>query len=162
KSEFYITASRLLRAFASLFIATAASTPLQAQVRGGRAAVVLTEHDSIRNLTFPNPPAIDLPDLYRSYNAYLQISYDLVRRAFRYDREDISRARINENLAAKFSLRAEIENPFTAKPITMRGFLKWTLNEVRPLAEALNLWNDLNPLVEMSEGGPNTAEKFRT
>ncbi len=270
KSEFYITASRLLRAFASLFIATAASTPLQAQVRGGRAIVALTEHDSIRNLTFPNPPAIDLPDLYRSYNDYLQISYDLVRRgvrfgnnnwtpvrarsfadpveriisttsdelthlytrglfavgqatppeemalqiekqnlmarinlpmgrvevrvddgghsldidianltlkhllllriysdpqfarAFRYDREDISRARINENLAAKFSLRAEIENPFTAKPIFMRDFLKWTLNEVKPLAEALNLWNDLMPLVEMSEGGHNTAEKFRT
>jgi len=270
KSEFYITATRLLRAFASLFIATAASTPLQAQVRGGRAAVVLTEHDSIRNLTFPNPPAIDLPDLYRSYNDYLQISYDLVRRgvrfgnnnwtpvrarsfadpveriisttsdelthlytrglfavgqatppeemalqiekqnlmarinlpmgrvevrvddgghsldidianltlkhllllriysdpqfarAFRYDREDISRARVNENLAAKFSLRAEIENPFTAKPITMREFLKWTLNEVKPLAEALNLWKDLTPLVEMSAGGHNTAEKFRT
>jgi len=269
KSEFYITATRLLRAFASLFIATAASTPLQAQVRGGRAIVALTEHDSIRNLTFPNPPAIDLPDLYRSYNDYLQISYDLVRRgvrfgnnnwtpvrarsfadpveriisttsdelthlytrglfavgqatppeemalqiekqnlmarinlpmgrvevrvddgghsldidianltlkhllllriysdpqfarAFRYDREDISRARVNENLAAKFSLRAEIENPFTAKPISMRDFLKWTLNEVKPLAEALNLWNDLAPLVEMSEGGRNTAENLR-
>jgi len=84
KSEFYITATRLLRAFASLFIATAASTPLQAQVRGGRAIVALTEHDSIRNLTFPNPPAIDLPDLYRSYNDYLQISYDLVRRGVRF------------------------------------------------------------------------------
>lgn len=269
KSEFYITATRLLRAFASLFVATAASTPMQAQVRDGRAVVVLTEHDSIRNLTFPNPRELDLPDLYRSYNDYLQNSYDLVRRgvrfgnnnwtpvrarsfaepverlisttsdelthlytrglfaagqatppeemalqiekqnlmarinlpmgrvevrvddgghsldidianltlkhllllriysdpqfarAFRYDREDISRARVNENLAAKFSLRAEIENPFTAKPIAMRGFLKWTLNEVKPLAEALNLWNDLNPLVEMSEGGRNTAEIFR-
>jgi succinyl-diaminopimelate desuccinylase len=269
KSEFYITAARLFRAFASLFIATAASTPLQAQVRDGRAAVVITEHDSIRNLTFPNPPAIDLPDLYRSYNDYLQLSYDLVRRGvrfgnnnwtpirarsfaepverlisttsdeltalytrglfavgqatpademalqiekqnlmarinlpmgrvevrvddgghsldldianltlknllllriysdpqyargFRYDREDISRARVNENLAAKLGLRAEIENPLTAKPIGMREFLKWTLNEVRPLAEALNLWDDLNPLVEMSEGARNTAEKIR-
>jgi|CXWL01.1.fsa_nt_gi succinyl-diaminopimelate desuccinylase len=269
KSEFYITASRLLRAFSSLFIATAASTPMQAQVKDGRAAVILTEYDSIRNLTFPNPRELDLPDLYRSYDDYLQISYDLVRRgvrfgnnnwtpvrarsfaepverlisttsdelthlytrglfavgqatppeemalqiekqnlmarinlpmgrvevrvddgghtldidianltlkhllllriysdpqfarAFRYDREDIVRARNNENLAAKFSLRAEIENPFTAKPIAMRDFLKWTLNEVKPLAEALNLWNDLTPLVEMSEGGRNTAEKFR-
>ena len=35
KSEFYITATRLLRAFASLFIATSASTPLQAQVDDG-------------------------------------------------------------------------------------------------------------------------------
>ncbi|RPJ24172.1 MAG: M20/M25/M40 family metallo-hydrolase [Chloroflexi bacterium] len=269
KSEFYITATRLLRAFASLFIATGASTPLQAQVRGGRAVVVLTEHDSIRNLTFPNPPSIDLPDLYRSYNDYLQISYDLVRRgvrfgnnnwtpirarsfadpveriisttsdqlaslyarglfavgeatppeemalqiekqnlmarinlpmgrveirtdegghsldldianltlkhllllriysdprfarSFRYDREDISRARANESLAAKQGLRAEIENPLTGKPISIRAFLKWTLNEVKPLAESLNLWNDLAPLTEMSEGGRNTAEKLR-
>lgn len=269
KSEFYITATRLLRAFASLFIATAASTPMQAQVRDGRAVVVLTEHDSIRNLTFPNPRELDLPDLYRSYNDYLQNSYDLVRRGvrfgnnnwtpvrarsfaepverlisttsdelthlytrglfavgqatppeemalqiekqnlmarinlpmgrvevrvddgghsldidianltlkhllllriysdpqfargFRYDREDISRARVNENLAAKFSIRAEIENPLTGKPISMRDFLKWTLNEVRPLAEALNMWDDLNPLVEISAGGRNTAEKFR-
>jgi succinyl-diaminopimelate desuccinylase len=269
KSEFYITAARLLRAFASLFIATAASTPMQAQVRDGRAVVTLTGHDSIRNLTFPNPREIDLPDLYRSYNDYLQISYDLVRRGvrfgnnnwtpvrarsfadpveriisttsdelthlytrglfavgqatpaeemalqiekqnlmarinlpmgrvevrvddgghsldidianltlkhllllriysdpqfargFRYDREDISRARVNENLAAKFSMRAEIENPLTGKPVGMRDFLKWTLNEVKPLAMALNLWNDLTPLVEISEGGRNTAEKFR-
>src|SRR6266508_1573269 len=269
KSEFYITASRLLRAFASLFIATSASTPMRAEVRAGRAVVALTEFDSVRNLTFPNPSAIDRPDLYRSYNDYLQISYDLVRRGvrfgnnnwtpirarsfaepveriisttsdqlaslyarglfaageetppeemalqiekqnlmarinlpmgrveirtdegghaldldianltlkhllllriyadakfargFRYDREDIGRARANENLAAKHGLRAEIENPLTGKPIFMRAFLKWTLNEVKPLAEALNLWNDLNPLVEMSEGGRNTAEKIR-
>ena len=31
KSEFYITATRLMRAFVALFIATAASTPLQAE-----------------------------------------------------------------------------------------------------------------------------------
>lgn len=269
KSEFYITATRLLRAFSSLFIATAASTPMQAQVKDGRAVVILTENDSVRNLTFPNPREVDLPDLYRSYNDYLQISYDLVRRgvrfgnnnwtpvrarsfaepverlisttsdelthlyarglfsvgeatppeemalqiekqnlmarinlpmgrvevrvddgghsldidvanltlkhllllrlysdlefgrAFRYDSEDIQRARKNENLAAKKSLGAEIENPFTGKPIAMRDFLKWTLNEVKPLAQALNLWEDLTPLVEMSEGGKNTAEKFR-
>ena len=269
KSEFYITASRLLRAFAALFIATTASTPMQAQVRGGRAVVALTDFDSVRNLTFPNPPAIDLPDLYRSYDDYLQISYDLVRRGvrfgnnnwtpirarsfaepveriisttsdqlvslyarglfaagvatppeemalqiekqnlmarinlpmgrveirtdegghtldldianltlkhllllriysdptfargFRYDREDISRARANEQLAAQQGLRAEIENPLTGKPISVRAFLKWTIGEVKPLAEALNFWNDLNPLVELAEGGRNTAEKLR-
>ena len=269
KSEFYITATRLLRAFASLFIATGASTPMQAQVRNGRAVVALTEFDSIRNLTFPNPSAIDLPDLYRSYNDYLQTSYDLVRRgvrfgnnnwtpirarsfaepveriisttsdqlaslyarglfaagegtppdemaqqiekqnlmarinlpmgrvevrvdegghsldldianltfkhllmlriysdskfarSFRYDREDISRARANESLAAKYGLRAEIENPLTGKPISVRGFLKWSINEVKPLAQALNMWEDLTPLVEMAEGGRNTADKIR-
>jgi succinyl-diaminopimelate desuccinylase len=270
KSEFYITASRLLRAFASLFIATSASTPMQAEVRAGRAMVALTEFDSIRNLTFPNPPGIDLPHLYRSYNDYLEISNDLVRRGvrfgnnnwtpvrarsfaepveriisttsdqlaslyarglfaagqptppeemalqiekqnlmarinlpmgrvevrtdegghsldldianltlkhllllhiysvptfargFRYDREDITRARLNETLAAKHGLRAEIENPLTGKPISLRAFLKWTLAEIKPLAEALNLWNDLNPLVEISEGGRNTAERMRS
>ncbi|HEY2981030.1 MAG TPA: M20/M25/M40 family metallo-hydrolase [Anaerolineales bacterium] len=269
KSEFYITATRLLRAFASLFIATAASTPLQARVRDGRAEVVLTAHDSIRNLTFPNPPELDLPDLYRSYKDYLQLSYDLVRRGvrfgnnnwtpvrarsfaepverlisttsdellslytrglyavghaapaedmaqqiekqnlmarinlpmgrvevrvddgghplavdianltlkhllllriysdpefargFRYDREDIGRARANENLAARDGLRAQIENPLTAKPIGLREFLGWTLGEIRPLAEALDMWDDLAPLVEMSTGAPNTAEKMR-
>jgi len=270
KSEFYITSARLLRAFASLFIATSASTPLQAQVRGGRAVVVITENDSVRNLTFPNPIEVDMPDLYRSYNDYLQISYDLVRRgvrfgnnnwtptrarsfaepverlisttsdqlsdlytrglysigeetpaeemarqiekqnlmarinlpmgrvevrtddggnpldvdianltlknllllrfyadpkfarSFRYDREDIPRARANERLAAQHGLRAGIENPFTAKPVKMREFLKWTLKELRPLAEALGQWDDLTPLVEMSEGGHNTAERIRS
>ncbi len=269
KSEFYITATRLLRAFASLFIATSASTPLQAQVRGGRAVVVLTEYDSVRNLTFPNPSEIDLPELYRSYKDYRNVSYDLVQRgvrfgnnnwtpvrarsfaepverlisttgdqlkdlytrglysigestpaeemarqiekqnqmarinlpmgrveirtddgghplevdvanmtlkhlllirfyadekfarSFRYDREDIDRARSNELTAAKDGLRAEIENPLTGKPISMRSFLKWTLDELRPLAEALGMWEDLNPLVEMADGGPNTAEKMR-
>jgi len=269
KSEFYITAARLLRAFAPLFIATSASTPLQAQIRGGRAAVVLTEFDSIRNLTFPNPPEIDLPDLYRSYNDYLQISYDLVRRgvrfgnnnwtpvrarsfaepverlisttsdqlsdlytrglysvgetvpaeemarqiekqnlmarinlpmgrvevrtddggnpmdvdianltlkyllllrfyadpsfarSYRYDREDISRSRLNEQKAAQGGLREEIENPLTGKPVAMRYFLKWTLDELHPLAEALGLWEDLSPLVEMAAGAPNTSERMR-
>jgi succinyl-diaminopimelate desuccinylase len=269
KSEFYITAARLLRAFASLFIATSASTPLQAEVRGGRPVVVLTEFDSVRNLTFPNPPEIDLPDLYRSYADYLQLSYDLVRRgvrfgnnnwtpvrarsfaepverlisttsdqlsdlyarglysvgetapaeemarqiekqnlmarinlpmgrvevrtddggnpmdveianltlkhllllrfyadttfarSYRYDREDISRSRLNEQKAARDGLRAEIENPLTGKPVAMRSFLKWTLDELRPLAEALGLWDDLAPLVEMANGAPNTSEKLR-
>jgi gamma-glutamyl:cysteine ligase YbdK (ATP-grasp superfamily) len=270
KSEFYITASRLLRAFASLFIATSASTPLQAQVRGGRAVVVLTENDSIRNLTFPNPVEIDQPDLYRSYKDYKAVSYDLVQRgirfgnnnwtpvrarsfaepverlisttsdqlselyarglysigenqppeemarqieqqnllarinlpmgrveirtddgghpldvdianmtfkhlllirlyadpafarSFRYDHEDITRARQNELLAARDGLRASIENPLTGKPVGIRTFLKWILDELRPMAETLGLWANLNPLVEMSEGGPNTAEKLRT
>ena len=270
KSEFYITASRLLRAFSALFVATGASTPLQVQVRAGHSVVVLTERDSIRNLTFPNPPALDVPDLYRSYNDYLQHSYELVRtgirfgnnnwtpvrarsfaepverliavtseqlqnlyarglystslglpaeemarqiemqnlmarinlpmarvevrtddggqpinieianmtlkyllllqfyadpmfgRAFRYDREDLTRARHNEELAAWHGLGAEIDNPLTGKPVHIRDFLKWVLNEVRPLAEALEMWEDLKPLLEMAQGAPNTAEHLRT
>lgn len=270
KSEFYITATRLMRAFAALFIATSASTPLQAvEGSAGDARIRLTEHDSIRNLTFPNPAILDQPDLYRSYADYLRISYDLVRsgerfgnnnwtpirarsfaepverliaitsdqlqeiysrglyalgdeislediarrteiqnlmarinlpmarvevrtddgghplevdianltikhllmlrfysdpefgRAFRYDAEDIAQARRNEARAAKDGLRAEIDNPFTGKPVAMREFLRWTLGELRPLAEALEFWADLAPLVEMAAGGPNTAEAMR-
>ncbi|UCH60287.1 MAG: M20/M25/M40 family metallo-hydrolase [Anaerolineales bacterium] len=269
KSQFYITATRLMRAFAALFIATGASTPLTADTRNDEKIFKLTQIDSIRNLTFPNPTSIDLADLYRSYEEYLAKSYDLVKRkirfgnnnwtpvrarsfaepverlidvtseqlnalyarglyalgeggsqeevatqieiqnliaridlpmsrvevrtddggqdivtelanltlkhllmlkfyadpefarAFRYDQEDVDRARRNEERAARKGLRAEIENPFTGKVISMRDFLAWTLNEIRPLALALELWNDLSPLQEMSTGGPNTSEKIR-
>ncbi len=271
KSEVYVTATRIIRAFAALFIATTASTPWQAQIRNGQPAVVLTDFDSVRNLTFPNPPTLDVPDLYRSHRDYLHIATELVRqgvrfgnnnwtpvrarsfaerveqviavtsdqlqalyakrlyalgehtadpveamahqievenlitrlripmarvevrtddggnplaldianltlkhllllrlyadpsfgRAFRYDQEDITRARHNEDLAARHGLRAVIEDPFTGKPISMRDFLRRTLADLRPLAEALHLWEDLHPLVEMAAGAPNTAERLR-
>ncbi len=273
KSQFYITATRLMRAFAALFIAASASTPLQAFWRDGRPGVRLTAFDSVRNLTFPNPPEIDQPDLYRSYDDYLHISYDLVRRgvrfgnnnwtpirarsfaervermiavtsdqlsdlysrglyalgdpqgspqpveemaqqieiqnlmarinipmarvevrtddgghsmaveianltlkhlllvrfyadahfgrAFRYDSEDIARARQNEEKAARQGLDADIDNPLTAKPQSMRAFLSWTLQELQPLAQALGMWDDLHPLVEMAQGAPNTAGRIR-
>lgn len=269
KSEFYITATRLLRAFAALFIATSAATPFQARRQAGRPVVYLTQFDSVRNLTFPNPSGLDQPNLYRSYRDYLHISYDLVRRgvrfgnnnwtpararsfaepverlihvtseqlsglyarglyslgeesqaaemagqieiqnllarinlpmarvevrtddgghslevdlanltfkhllllrfygdpdfarAFRYDREDISRARRNEEAAARDGLRAQIEHPLTGKPVEMRIFLKWALGELIPLAEALGCRDELEPLQAMAEGAPNTAEKLR-
>ncbi|RME06504.1 MAG: M20/M25/M40 family metallo-hydrolase, partial [Anaerolineae bacterium] len=269
KNRVYITATRLMRAFAALFIATTASTPFQAQERDGRPVVVLTEYDSVRNLTFPNPTTLDVPDLYRSHQDYVNISYELVRsgarfgnnnwtpvrarsrvepverliavtdeqlraiydrglyamgevspveemaqqiemenlmarinipmarveirtddgsnpvsldvanlalkqlllmrfyadpdfaRSFRYDAEDIARARRNEERAARRSLEAEIENPLTGKPVAMRAFLRWTLEQVMPLAQALG-WEDfLQPLVEMGEGAPNTAQLLR-
>jgi succinyl-diaminopimelate desuccinylase len=269
KSEFYITATRLMRAFAALFIATSAATPMQPKVDNGNPVVILTEFDSVRNLTFPNPAALDLPTLYRSYTDYLQLSYDLVRRgvrfgnnnwtpvrarsfaepverlilvtsdqlndlyarglytgsgsisvddmarqieiqnlmarinlpmsrvevrtddgghpmgvelanltfkhllllrfysddefarSFRYDAEDIARARRNEDLAARHGLRAEIQNPLTGKPIGMRQFLNWCLHEINPLADALGLLDDLKPLNEMAAGAMNTAEQLR-
>jgi succinyl-diaminopimelate desuccinylase len=253
-----------------LFISTSAATPFQAQIRDGQSVVILSENDSVRNLTFPNPPALDVPDLYRSYEDYLRLSYDLVRRgirfgnnnwtptrarsfaepverliavtseqlrdlyarglyavgqetqmeemaqqiemqnlfarinlpmarvevrtddgghplevdtanltfkyllmirfyadeefarAFRYDREDIARARKNEEMAARYGLGAEIEQPFTAKPARLRDFLRWTLEEIRPLAEALGYWEDLAPIIEMAKGAPNTAERLRS
>ncbi len=269
KNQVYITSARLLRAFAALFIATNASTPLDARTRDGDPVVVLTPYNSWRSLTFPNPPELDLPDLYRSHGEYLRQSYDLVRRgvrfgnnnwtpvrarsfaepvehliqitsdqiealnarrlyalgdsasvgsfvqeievenllarinlpmsrvevrtddgghplevdvanlvfkqllllrlyadpsfgrAFRYDREDIDRARRNEALAAREGLSAEIENPFTGKPVAMRDFLRWTLDELQPLAVALEVGDLLEPVREMAAGGPNSAERLR-
>jgi succinyl-diaminopimelate desuccinylase len=269
KNQVYIEGTRLMRAFASLFIATSASTPLRPEIRDGQPTVVLTEFDSVRNLTFPSPEELDLPNLYRSHADYVRISYDLVRRgvrfgnnnwtavrarsfaepverliaissdqlhalyrrglygsaestaaekmaeeiikqnllaridlpmarvevrtdegghsleldianlalkelllirfygdptyarAFRYDAEDLARARRNERSAACAGLGAEIENPFTGKPETMRDFLRRTLEEIRPLAEALGRQELLGPLAEMAAGAPNTAERMR-
>jgi acetylornithine deacetylase/succinyl-diaminopimelate desuccinylase-like protein/gamma-glutamyl:cysteine ligase YbdK (ATP-grasp superfamily) len=279
KSTFYITATRLMRAFAGLFIATSAATPLQAFPGRERSSVVLTEFDSVRNLTFPNPSALDVPNLYRSYEDYLQISYELVRsglrfgnnnwtpvrarsfaepverliavtseqladlyarglyvygtsapiqpqlgesrsvdemahqiemqnlmarinlpmarvevrtddgyhsleedtallalkhlllvrfygdptfaRSFRYDAEDISRARRGEDAAARFGLQAEIENPFNGKKVVMKDFLAWTLSEIQPLADALGLSESLEPLRGMASGELNASGRMR-
>ncbi len=269
KNDVYITATRILRAFAPLFVATSAASPFKAGVRDGKAVVLMSAHNSLRSQTFPKPANIDIPDIYRSHQDYIQASYDLVRRgvrfgnnnwipvrarsleerveslvevtteeleslysqglyaageaqplddmarqieiqnmlarvdlpmtrveirtddggnpldlelanmtlknlltmriyadpefarAFRYDREDIHIARQNERIAAQDGLEAEISNPFTGKPVQMRDFLRWTLAEIRPLAEALGEWEDLHPLVEMVAGAPNTAQRLR-
>jgi len=269
KSRVYIEGTRRMRAFASLFVATSASTPMRPEVGEGGSRIVLTEFDSNRNLTFPCPEAIDPPELYRSHEDYLRISYGLVRRgvrfgnnnwnpvrarsfaepverlievsseqlhalyrqglyaddrmssveemaqqvvtqnllaridlpmarvevrtdeaghpleldianlalkelllmriyadpayaaAFRYAGEDVARARRNERRAAESGLRAEVEDPFSARPIPMRLFLSRTLKELAPLAEALEWREVLQPLEEMAEGAPNTADRLR-
>lgn len=269
KNQVYIEGTRLMRAFACLFIAATASTPLRPEVRDGETVVVLTDSDSVRNLTFPSPETLDLPNLYRSHADYLRLSYDLVRRgvrfgnnnwtavrarsfaepverliaisseqlhalyrrglygsgestaaenmaeeiikqnllaridlpmarvevrsdegghplaldianltlkelllirfygdptygrAFRYDAEDLARARRNEQSAALSGLRAKIEDPFTGKPAAMRDFLKRTLEELDSLAEALGRREALEPLARMAGGAPNTAERIR-
>src|SRR5690606_2836200 len=81
--------------------------------------------------------------------------------AFRYDAGDIACVRRNEELAARHGLRTVIENPFNGKPVQMRSFLEWTLHVVRPLADALGLWDDLQRLVEMAAGMPSSAERLR-
>ena len=66
---------------------------------------------------------LDIANLTLKHLLLLRIYSDpQFARGFRYDREDISRARVNENLAAKFSMRAEIENPLTGKPIAHARF----------------------------------------
>jgi hypothetical protein len=265
----YVESARLLRAFASLFIATSASTPMKPRLGERGHQVILTSCDSVRTLTFPCPEAIDPPELYRSHPDYLRISRDLVRRgirfgnnnwtplrarsstepverliaigsqqlddlwrlgqsgngqtatreemaqaivlqnllaridlpmarveirtdegshplsldianltlrelllirtygdpsfarAFRYDAEDVARARRNEHLAALRGMNAEIEDPLSGKPLAMREFLRRTLQEVSPLAEALGYLQLLTPLQDLAQGAPNTAEKLR-
>ncbi len=269
KNYVYIRATRLMRAFASLFIATTASTPFISQYRNGKQVIVLSKANSVRNLTFPNPILLDVPELYRSHQDYLRISYELVQKgirfgnnnwtpvrarsfaepverlisitsdqlhqlyarglytaskenqaeemarqierqnlfarinlpmarveirsdegghdldldianltfkyllllrfyadpdfavSFRYDTEDIERARRNEEKVAWNGLDTEIENPLTAKPILLREFLKWTINEILPLAQGLQLEKQLQPLIEMANGAPNTSDKIR-
>jgi succinyl-diaminopimelate desuccinylase len=269
KNRVYIEGTRLMRAYAALFIAASAGTPFRAETRNGRPVVVLTEFDSVRNMTFPSPENIDLPDLYRSHADYLRISYDLVRRgirfgnnnwtavrarsfadpverliaissdqlhdiyrrglyassetepaeemadriivqnllaridlpmarvevrtdegghpldldiaglalkellliafyadpafarAFRYDAEDLARARRNERRAAEAGLRAEIEDPFSGKTTPMREFLGRTLKDLGPLTEALGRKDLLEPLEAFAGGAPNTAERIR-
>jgi succinyl-diaminopimelate desuccinylase len=269
RNEAVIRATRLLRPFCPVFIATTASTPLRWDVVDGRPVMVLTEIDSNRLLTFPNPPQLDVPYLYASHQDYLRISYDLVRRGIRfgannwtpvrarsdvdpvnrniwttseqlgrlyrkglyragengsleeaeralmienlcarvdlpmnrvevrtdeggdsldlsaakiafkellmlriyadgafgasyaYDAEDIARARRNEEAAAGRGLEAEIEDPFTGRAVGVRDFLAATLEDLRPLAEALDYTELLRPLAEMAEGGSNPAGAMR-
>jgi len=81
--------------------------------------------------------------------------------AFRYDADDVKRARRNEALAAEHGLRATIEHPFTHRSVTLREFLRWTLDEVRPLAQALGWEEYLVPLETLAGGAMNTAERLR-
>jgi succinyl-diaminopimelate desuccinylase len=77
------------------------------------------------------------------------------------DPAGMRRYRRNEAAAARGGLRAEIENPMDGRRIGMRTYMKWALEAVGPLAEALGAARDLAPLQAMAEGGPNTAELLR-
>jgi len=79
-----IRATRLLRAYCPLFIAVSAASPLAWERVDGEVAVVLTDADSNRLLTFPNPASLDVPHLYASHADYLRISYGLVRSGVRF------------------------------------------------------------------------------
>jgi hypothetical protein len=90
----------------------------------------------------------------------LKFYADPGQRAF-YMTVRIFLARRNEELASRHGLRAEIENPLSGKPVLLREFLGWVLSSVRPLADALGLWDDLSPLTEMAAGAPNASESLR-
>lgn len=84
RSEAMIRATRLLRPYCALFIATSAASPLASERVEGVEQIVLTRFDSNRLLTFPNPEALDVPFLYASHQDYLSISESLVRRGVRF------------------------------------------------------------------------------
>lgn len=80
---------------------------------------------------------------------------------YRYDREDIAKARKNEEAAARRGLEAEIEDPFNGGQVRVRDFLGFLLDEIEPLAEALSRREMLEPLYEMRNGRPNPSGEIR-
>ncbi|MCP4900285.1 MAG: M20/M25/M40 family metallo-hydrolase [bacterium] len=80
---------------------------------------------------------------------------------YRYDREDIERARRNETAAARDGLDARIENPLQGGECTVREMLGYLLDEVDPLAEAFGRRKLLEPLIAMRRGEPNPASELR-
>ncbi len=269
KNRVYIHGTKILRAFASIFIAAGASTPFKADWENGDPVIRITEIDSLRNLTFPNPENIDVPRLYRSHTDYIDRSYELVQKGirfgnnnwtpvrarsfaepvervigstsselqavyenglyaeeakssleelaqqieiqnlraridipmarvevrtddgglpmdleianlamkellliqayaeatfgsnFQYDRVDLVRVRNNERRAACEGMEALIEHPFTGQETPLRSFLKWTLEQISPIAEGVGYSELLEPLRELAHGGKNQAAKLR-
>ncbi len=84
RNDIVIRATRLMRPYCPLFIAVSAASPLAAEVVNGEPHVVLTDVDSQRMLTFPNPSALDIPNLYSDHAEYLRLSYELVRSGKRF------------------------------------------------------------------------------
>ncbi|MFI5165136.1 MAG: M20/M25/M40 family metallo-hydrolase [Thermoanaerobaculales bacterium] len=102
-----IRATRLLRPYCPLFIAISAASPLASEATNGGFSIVLTDLDSNRLLTFPNPETLDVPHLYASHVDYLRISYGLVRSGVRFGANNWTpvRARsdvdpVNRNISA--------------------------------------------------------------
>jgi succinyl-diaminopimelate desuccinylase len=93
RTEAMIRATRVLRAFCPTFIAVSAASPLAWREHDGAVAVVLTEVDSQRLCAFPNPPELDVPELYADWDSYLQISRNLVRSGVRFGANNWTPAR---------------------------------------------------------------------
>ena len=80
---------------------------------------------------------------------------------YRYNAQDIARARANEEAAARGGLDARIDHPMTGASISVRQYLAQLLEEVEGLATGLEVVNQLEPLKEMAAGGPNPATEIR-
>jgi succinyl-diaminopimelate desuccinylase len=73
----------------------------------------------------------------------------------------VARARRNEDAAARRGLEAALEDPYTGSPVKARDFLAATLEDLRPLAEALDYLPLLEPIAEMAKGAPDPAQAMR-
>ncbi len=100
RNEAYIRGARILRAYAALFVAITANSPLRAERRDGKPVIVLTDCDSNRLSQFPNPADLDVPALYRSHADYVRISTDLVRRRVRFGNNNWTPTRARSDVAS--------------------------------------------------------------
>jgi acetylornithine deacetylase/succinyl-diaminopimelate desuccinylase-like protein len=80
---------------------------------------------------------------------------------YRYTSDDIRRARRAEDLAAHRGLEAMVADPLSGREVGVRQWLGVVLEELRPLAEALDRWEGLEPLRAMAAGEPNPAGGMR-
>jgi succinyl-diaminopimelate desuccinylase len=80
---------------------------------------------------------------------------------FGYDATDVARARRNEEIAARDGLDGVIEDPWSGGQVRVRDLLGAMLEELQPLAEAMDVSRWLEPLREMAAGGPTPAERVR-
>ncbi len=80
---------------------------------------------------------------------------------YRYDESDIRRARHAEDLAARRGLDAVVVDPFSGSRVGVREWLGLILQDLRPLATALDVWEALEPLRAMAGGEPNPAGVMR-
>jgi len=80
---------------------------------------------------------------------------------FGYDDEDILRTRRNEDAAARRGIEAELEHSADGRKVTVREYLGQQLTEIEPLAQALGVSEELEPLREMAGGGKNPAGAIR-
>jgi succinyl-diaminopimelate desuccinylase len=80
---------------------------------------------------------------------------------YSYDAGDIARARRNEEAAARRGLEGMLEHPHTHRQVSARGYLGELLEQIEPLALALDLSAELEPLREMAGGGNNPAGEMR-
>jgi succinyl-diaminopimelate desuccinylase len=99
RNQAVIRATRLLRPACPVFIAVSAASPFASEEVNGTVETVLTDHDSRRLASFPNPEPLDVPGLYASHDEYIDISYELVRSGIRFGANNWTPVRARSDVA---------------------------------------------------------------